>query len=191
MKLLIQPEDGVAPLVAAIKKAKKSVDIVVFRFDRAEIETALKDAAERGVSVSALIAYANHGGEKSLRKLEMRLLEAGVTVSRTSDDLVALSRQAADHRPAPALRPVLQLHPSRYRPQSRLRDRHEETQARRGSAEAAQGGQRSNTLQGRPRHLRRQPGQRAQAAPRAHSQGQERAAHLRSQDCRRGDACAR
>ena len=87
MKLLIQPEDGVAPLVAAIKKAKKRVDIVVFRFDRAEIETALKDAAERGVSVSALIAYANHGGEKSLRKLEMRLLEAGVTVSRTADDL--------------------------------------------------------------------------------------------------------
>jgi phosphatidylserine/phosphatidylglycerophosphate/cardiolipin synthase-like enzyme len=87
MKLLIQPEDGIEPLVAAIKKAKKSVDIVVFRFDRAEIEAGLKDAAERGVSVSALIAYANHGGEKSLRKLEMRLLEAGVTVSRTADDL--------------------------------------------------------------------------------------------------------
>jgi len=87
VKLLIQPEDGVAPLVAAIKKAKKSIDIVIFRFDRAEIEAGLKDAAERGVSVSALIAYANHGGEKSLRKLEMRLLEAGVTVSRTSDDL--------------------------------------------------------------------------------------------------------
>jgi phosphatidylserine/phosphatidylglycerophosphate/cardiolipin synthase-like enzyme len=87
MKLLIQPQDGVAPLVAAIKKAKKNVDIVIFRFDRAEIEAALKDAAERGVSVSALIAYANHGGEKGLRKLEMRLLEAGVTVSRTADDL--------------------------------------------------------------------------------------------------------
>ena len=87
MKLLIQPEDGVAPLVSAIKKAKKTVDIVIFRFDRAEIEAALKDASERGVSVSALIAYANHGGEKSLRKLEMRLLEAGVRVSRTSDDL--------------------------------------------------------------------------------------------------------
>jgi len=87
MKLLIQPQDGVAPLVAAIKKAKKSVDIVIFRFDRAEIEEALKDAAERSVSVTALIAYANTGGEKSLRKLEMRLLEAGVTVSRTADDL--------------------------------------------------------------------------------------------------------
>jgi polyphosphate kinase len=87
MKLLIQPEDGIAPLLAAIKKAKKSVDIVIFRFDRAELEAALQDAAERGVAVSALIAYANHGGEKGLRKLEMRLLEAGVTVSRTADDL--------------------------------------------------------------------------------------------------------
>lgn len=87
MRLLIQPQDGVEPLVAAITKAKTSVDIVVFRFDRVEIEAALHAAAKRGVAVSALIAYANHGGEKSLRKLEMRLLEAGVTVSRTADDL--------------------------------------------------------------------------------------------------------
>lgn len=88
MKLLIQPADGVAPLVTAIKKARKSVDIVIFRFDRAELEAGLKAAVGRGVLVSALIAYANRGGEKSLRKLEMRLLGAGVTVSRTADDLV-------------------------------------------------------------------------------------------------------
>jgi len=87
MKLLIQPQDGIAPLVAAIKKAKKSVDIVIFRFDRAEIEAGLKAAVERGVSVSALITYANHGGERSLRKLEMRLLEGGVKVTRTDDEL--------------------------------------------------------------------------------------------------------
>jgi cardiolipin synthase A/B len=87
VKLLIQPEDGIAPLLAAIKRAKKHVDIVIFRFDRVEIEAALKAAAKRGVSVTALITYANHGGEKSLRKLEMRLLDAGVTVSRTADDL--------------------------------------------------------------------------------------------------------
>ena len=36
----------------------------------------------------ALIAYLNRGGEKKLRKLEMRLLQAGVTVARTSDDLI-------------------------------------------------------------------------------------------------------
>jgi len=87
LKLLTQPEDGIKPLLLAIKKAKKSIAIVVFRFDRAELEAALKAAVGRGVSVYALIAYANRGGEKSLRKLEMRLLAAGVTVSRTADDL--------------------------------------------------------------------------------------------------------
>jgi len=64
------------------------VDIVIFRFDRAELEAGLKAAVGRGILVSALIAYANRGGEKSLRKLEMRLLAAGVTVSRTASDLV-------------------------------------------------------------------------------------------------------
>jgi phosphatidylserine/phosphatidylglycerophosphate/cardiolipin synthase-like enzyme len=87
LKLLIQPADGVAPLVSAIKNARKSVDIVIFRFDRAELEVGLKAAVSRGILVSALIAYANRGGEKSLRKLEMRLLGAGVAVSRTADDL--------------------------------------------------------------------------------------------------------
>jgi phosphatidylserine/phosphatidylglycerophosphate/cardiolipin synthase-like enzyme len=41
----------------------------------------------RGVTVRALIAHTNRGGEKNLRKLEMRLLAAGVTVARTADDL--------------------------------------------------------------------------------------------------------
>src|SRR5687767_5585888 len=87
-KLLIQPQDGITALLSAIKKAEKTIEIVIFRFDRAEIEQALKKAVKRGVSVPALIAYANHGGEKHLRKLEMRLLEAGVNVSRTPDILV-------------------------------------------------------------------------------------------------------
>jgi len=87
LKLLIQPEDGVLPLVEAINKAKSRVEIVIFRFDRSEIEKALASAISRGVFVHALIAYTNRGGEKELRKLEMRLLAAGVTVARTSDDL--------------------------------------------------------------------------------------------------------
>ena len=49
LKLLIQPADGIAPLVAAIKNAKKSVSIVIFRFDRAELEAGLKAAVGRGV----------------------------------------------------------------------------------------------------------------------------------------------
>ena len=48
MKLLIQPDDRVTPIVSAIKGAKKSVEIVIFRFDRKEIEAALKAAVGRG-----------------------------------------------------------------------------------------------------------------------------------------------
>ena len=87
MKLIVQPGDGVMPLVQAINSAKKSVEVLIFRFDRGEIEKALASAASRGVFVHALIAYTNRGGERNLRKLEMRLLEAGVTVARTADDL--------------------------------------------------------------------------------------------------------
>ncbi|HLZ17653.1 MAG TPA: phospholipase D-like domain-containing protein [Cyclobacteriaceae bacterium] len=88
MKLIIQPEDGIGPLLAGIKSAKKTIEIVIFRFDRADIEAALKAAVGRGVTVHALIAYTNRGGEKNLRKLEMRLLGAGVTVVRTAKDLL-------------------------------------------------------------------------------------------------------
>lgn len=87
MKLITQPGDGVTTLVDAINRAKTRIEIVIFRFDRAEIEKALAQAAARGVFVHALIAYTNRGGERNLRKLEMRLLEHGITVARTADDL--------------------------------------------------------------------------------------------------------
>src|SRR5690349_13734418 len=88
MKLLVQPEAGIAPLVSAIKRAKKSVEIAIFRLDLQEVEKALTAAVTAGVQVRALIAHTNKGGDKRLRKVEQRLLEAGVTVSRTADDLV-------------------------------------------------------------------------------------------------------
>ena len=88
MKLIVEPDHGVAPLVSAINSARTSVEIVVFRLDIDEIEFALKAAVSRGVKVRALIAYANRGGEKNLRKLEMRFLEAGIIVARSGSELV-------------------------------------------------------------------------------------------------------
>ena len=87
MKLIIQPGDGVRPLIEGIDRARKSVEIAIFRFDRKEVEIALENAVTRGVFVHALIADTNRNGEKNLRKLEMRLLAKGMTVARTSDDL--------------------------------------------------------------------------------------------------------
>jgi phosphatidylserine/phosphatidylglycerophosphate/cardiolipin synthase-like enzyme len=88
MKLIVQPDAGIAPIVSAITGARKSIDILIFRLDRMEIARALENAVTRGVHVRALTAHQNRGGTKSLRKLEMHLLEGGVTVSRTADDLV-------------------------------------------------------------------------------------------------------
>jgi phosphatidylserine/phosphatidylglycerophosphate/cardiolipin synthase-like enzyme len=88
VKLLVQPEDGTTPLVTAVRRARKSVDVMVFRFDRADFRRALADAVTRGVTVRTLIAHTNSEGSRSLRKLELDLLGAGVTVSRTDDDLV-------------------------------------------------------------------------------------------------------
>ena len=87
MKLIIEPDHGVAPLIRGIRNARKSIDIAIFRFDRVELEKALEAAVARGVPVRALIAHTNSGGEKVLRKLETRLLAMGVTVARTADDL--------------------------------------------------------------------------------------------------------
>lgn len=76
------------PLLKGIDSAKHSIDIVIFRFDQKEIESALARAVVRGVQVHALIAHTNRSGELNLRKLELRLLDAGVTVARTGDDLL-------------------------------------------------------------------------------------------------------
>jgi cardiolipin synthase len=76
------------PLLKGIDNARRSINIVIFRFDQKEIEAALARAVLRGVQVHALIARTNRSGELNLRKLELRLLDAGVTVARTGDDLL-------------------------------------------------------------------------------------------------------
>ena len=87
MKLIIQPDHGLTPLLRAVRTARKTIDIVIFRLDRDELEEALEAAVERGVVVRALIAHTNRGGEKTLRKLETRMLAHGILVARTADDL--------------------------------------------------------------------------------------------------------
>ncbi|MBS1817905.1 MAG: phosphatidylserine synthase [Acidobacteria bacterium] len=88
MKLIVEPDDGMAPILTAIKQAKKSIDILIFRLDRGDLARALEAAVARGVVVRALTAHTNRGGEKHLRRLELHLLQQGVTVSRTADDLI-------------------------------------------------------------------------------------------------------
>jgi cardiolipin synthase A/B len=86
MKLIVQPDHGVEPVISAISRARTSIEVVIFRLDVKDVTLALEAAVTRGVAVRALIAHTNKGGEKQLRKLEMRLLAAGVTVSRSAEE---------------------------------------------------------------------------------------------------------
>ena len=88
MELIVQPADGIKATLSAVEGAKSSIDIVIFRFDLKPLEKALNAAVKRGVNVRALIAHTNSGGNKRLRQLELRMLDAGATVTRTADDLV-------------------------------------------------------------------------------------------------------
>lgn len=88
MKLIVQPRDGMTGLISAIRQAKKEVSIVIFRCDSVELQQALEQAVKRGVKVQTLIAHTNRGGEKSLRKLEQKMLDAGALVARTGDEFV-------------------------------------------------------------------------------------------------------
>jgi cardiolipin synthase len=87
MSLIVQPDDGIGPVISAIENAKSSIDIGIFRLDRGDVARALRSAVARGVPVRTLIAHTNSGGGGRLRKLERDLLKTGASVRRTDDDL--------------------------------------------------------------------------------------------------------
>src|SRR5262245_51709990 len=88
MQVIIQPRDGIEPFLEGIRKAEERIEIILYRLDRLEIEQELVAAAARGVHVHALITYTNKEGLKEIRKMEKRLMERGVNVTRTAEDLV-------------------------------------------------------------------------------------------------------
>jgi cardiolipin synthase A/B len=88
MQVIIQPRDGIEPFLDGIRRAEESVEIILYRLDRLEIEQELVAASVRGIRVHALVTYTNKEDLKEIRKLERRLLERGVRVTRTAEDLV-------------------------------------------------------------------------------------------------------
>lgn len=88
MHVIIQPRDGIEPLLEGIHQATESVEIIIYRLDRLEIEQALVVAAARGIRVHALITYTNKEDLRDIKKLEKRLTERKVKVTRTAEDLV-------------------------------------------------------------------------------------------------------
>lgn len=76
------------PLIDGIDRATRSVEIAIFHFDRKEVERTLENALRRGVFVHALITDTNHSGEKESAQARNAIAGKGMTVARTSNDLV-------------------------------------------------------------------------------------------------------
>lgn len=87
MRLIVEPEGGIGPILSAIDNAKRTIDIVIFRLDCKSVTRGLEKAVDRGVVVRALVARKHRGSDADLRKLERRLLRAGVVLAQTAGDL--------------------------------------------------------------------------------------------------------
>ncbi len=88
MQVIIQPRDGIEPFLKGIRKAEESIEVILYRLDRLEIEQELVEAAARGVRVHALITHTNKEDLREIKRLEKRLVERRVNVTRTAEDLV-------------------------------------------------------------------------------------------------------
>jgi len=88
VRLIVQPDDGVEPVLEGIARARRRLDVSIFRLDDKHVTKAVQAAVARGVTVRALVAHRNSEGAKELRALEAWLLAAGATVCRTHDDLL-------------------------------------------------------------------------------------------------------
>lgn len=53
--LIVEPDDGIAPILARIEHAEKSIDLVMYTLADTQIEKALGDAVARGVAVRVLL----------------------------------------------------------------------------------------------------------------------------------------
>ena len=185
MKLIVQPDAGIAPVITAIKQAKKSIDILIFRLDRAELARALEAAVARGINVRALTAHTNRGGEKNLRKLELELLQCGVTVSRTADDLLRYHGKMMIVDNA-----ILHVYGFNFtgRDMGQSRSLGIVTKNRKLVQEAKQavrGRFQPPALHARRRSFRREPGEWPRTAHEVHPGRAPRASHLRSESERR------
>ena len=88
VRLIVEPEGGIMPILDAINNAKDTIDILIFRLDCRSVTKSLKAAVRRGVAVRAMIAKKHRGSTRDLRKLERRLLKAGVVLALIAGDLV-------------------------------------------------------------------------------------------------------
>ena len=103
LALVTEPTDGIAPVLAIIKGAARSIDLAIYALGDPEIETALVDAERRGVAVRVMLDPGYGGKPVAMNKEAYELFRAdGVPVrfasgrfTFTHEKLLVLDHDAA------------------------------------------------------------------------------------------------
>jgi len=86
VSLIVQPGDSFFPMVSAIDKAERSINLTVFRMDDPIIQKALVEAQQRRVRIRVLIASSARGWEAKNQKLLKDAKKAGIATKEPSGD---------------------------------------------------------------------------------------------------------
>ena len=86
ISLIVQPGDSFFPIVRAIDRADRSINLTVFRMDDPIIQRALIEARQRGIRIRVLISSNARGWEKKNRKLLKDANEAGIWTKEPAGD---------------------------------------------------------------------------------------------------------
>ncbi|TLD46529.1 MAG: putative cardiolipin synthase YwiE [Accumulibacter sp.] len=86
ISLIVQPGDSFFPIVRAIDRAERSINLTVFRMDDPIIQRALIEARQRGVRIRVLISSSARGWQERNRKLLKDANEAGIDTREPAGD---------------------------------------------------------------------------------------------------------
>ncbi|MBP9806278.1 MAG: hypothetical protein KBE22_15435, partial [Candidatus Accumulibacter sp.] len=86
ISLIIQPGDSFFPIVQAIDRADRSINLTVFRMDDPIIQLALLEAHQRGVRIRVLISSSARGWAEKNRKLLRDAKETGISTKEPAGD---------------------------------------------------------------------------------------------------------
>ncbi|ACV35915.1 phospholipase D-like domain-containing protein [Accumulibacter sp.] len=86
ISLIVQPGDSFFPIVRAIDRAHRSINLTAFRMDDPIIQRALIEARQRGVRIRVLISSSARGWADRNRKLLRDASEAGIDTREPPGD---------------------------------------------------------------------------------------------------------
>lgn len=93
LSLLTEPDDGIEPVLAMIRTATTSVDLVMYELDDARIEAALASDEKRGVAVRVILSSGYKGASTTMNRAEFAFLYANGVPVRWSPTYFSLTHE--------------------------------------------------------------------------------------------------